>query len=97
MPFAPLISLLKRYFAMLSCGFAFFAINPAPDLVDIYELALINDPTLQAAQASFNASQEIKTKAMSQLLPQISGQAIRKPMKIIATCLTLVASPFLVG
>ena len=78
MPFAPLISLLKRYFAMLSCGFACFAINPwaqAADLVDIYELALINDPTLQAAQASFNASQEIKAKAMSQLLPQISAQA----------------------
>lgn len=78
MPFAPLISLLKRYFAMLSCGFACFAINPwaqAADLVDIYELALINDPTLQAAQASFNASQEIKAKALSQLLPQISARA----------------------
>ena len=78
MPFAPLISLLKRYFAMLSCGFACFAINPwaqAANLVDIYELALINDPTLQAAQASFNASQEIKAKALSQLLPQISAQA----------------------
>ena len=78
MPFAPLISLLKRYFAMLSCGFACFAINPwaqAANLVDIYELALINDPTLQAAQASFNASQEIKAKALSQLLPQISARA----------------------
>ena len=78
MAFAPLFSLLKRYFAMLSCGFACFAINPwaqAADLVDIYELALINDPTLQAAQASFNASQEIKAKAMSQLLPQISARA----------------------
>ena len=76
MPFAPLISLLKRFFAMLSCGFACFAINPwaqAADLVDIYELALINDPTLQAAQASFNASQEIKAKAISQLLPQIGA------------------------
>tara|TARA_S200000501_G_scaffold379014_1_gene446402 strand:- start:32652 stop:34115 length:1464 start_codon:yes stop_codon:yes gene_type:complete len=78
MPFAPLISLLKRYFVMLSCAFGCFAINPwaqAANLVDIYELALINDPTLQAAHASFNASQEIKAKAVSQLLPQISARA----------------------
>ena len=78
MPFAPLISKLKRYLAMLSFAFACFAMNPwaqAASLVDIYELALVNDPALQAAQANFNASQEIKAKAISQLLPQISARA----------------------
>ncbi|MDG2472369.1 MAG: TolC family outer membrane protein [Pseudomonadales bacterium] len=78
MPYASLMSLAKRYLAMLSCGLTCFAINPwaqAANLVDIYELALINDPTLQAAQANFNASQEIKAKAISQLLPQISAKA----------------------
>jgi outer membrane protein len=72
------MSLAKRYLAVLSCGLTCFAINPwaqAANLVDIYELALINDPTLQAAQANFNASQEIKAKAISQLLPQISAKA----------------------
>ncbi|HCH20429.1 MAG TPA: hypothetical protein DEX33_03425, partial [Cellvibrionales bacterium] len=78
MPYASLMSLAKRYLAVLSCGLTCFAINPwaqAANLVDIYELALINDPTLQAAQANFNASQEIKAKAISQLLPQISAKA----------------------
>ena len=79
MPYASLMSLAKRYLAVLSCGLTCFAINPwaqAANLVDIYELALINDPTLQAAQANFNASQEIKAKAISQLLPQISAKGL---------------------
>tara|TARA_B100000767_G_scaffold39843_2_gene33440 strand:+ start:3243 stop:4709 length:1467 start_codon:yes stop_codon:yes gene_type:complete len=78
MPFALTISMPTRYLAMLTCSVACLAVNPwthAANLVDIYELALVNDPTLQAAQANFNVSQEIKAKAISQLLPQISASA----------------------
>lgn len=47
----------------------------ADNLADIYELALRNDPTLQAAEASYKAGREIKSQAISQLLPQISASA----------------------
>ena len=47
----------------------------ADSLGDIYELALVNDPTLQAARASYKAGREIRSQAISQLLPQITGSA----------------------
>lgn len=47
----------------------------ADNLADIYQLALLNDPTLQAAEASYKAGREIKSQAISQLLPQISASA----------------------
>ena len=55
----------------MSCS----GLSQAGSLVDVYELALKNDPTLQAAEASFKAGQEIKKQAISQLLPQINGSA----------------------
>ena len=56
---------------VISCS----GLSQADSLVDVYELALINDPTLQAAEASYKAGQEIKSQAISQLLPQINGSA----------------------
>jgi outer membrane protein len=50
----------------------------ANNLTDIYELALINDPTLQAAEASYKAGSEIKAQAISQLLPQLKASASYK-------------------
>lgn len=47
----------------------------ANNLTDIYELALNNDPTLQAAEASYKADSEIKAQAISKLLPQIKASA----------------------
>lgn len=47
----------------------------ADTLLDIYELALKNDPTLKAAQASYKSLRENKTLGRSALLPQISAQA----------------------
>lgn len=47
----------------------------AETLVDIYELALINDPTLQAAEATYKAGSEIKAQAISQLMPQLNASA----------------------
>jgi outer membrane protein len=43
-------------------------------LLDIYELALQNDPTLKAAEASYKALRENKNLGRSALLPQINAQ-----------------------
>ena len=50
-------------------------ISTADTLNDIYESALLNDPVLRAARASFNAERETKNIARGALLPQfaISG------------------------
>ena len=41
-------------------------------LKDIYELALINDPTCKAAEASFRAGKEYKGQGRAGLLPALS-------------------------
>ena len=67
------ISLNAIVLSVTAIGYS--GLSQADSLVDIYELALINDPTLQAAEASYKAGQEIKAQAISQLLPQINGSA----------------------
>lgn len=47
----------------------------ADNLADIYELALQNDPTIKAAEASYNAGKEAETLGRSELLPQVSANA----------------------
>ncbi|MEJ2693879.1 MAG: TolC family outer membrane protein [Candidatus Thiodiazotropha sp.] len=51
----------------------FWALTPAQaeDLMAIYQLALKNDPQLQAAKEQLNAAREAKSLARSQLLPSI--------------------------
>ena len=45
-------------------------------LLDIYEMALKNDPVLKAAQASYRAGQEAEVQGRSALLPQVGAQAV---------------------
>lgn len=47
----------------------------ADTLLDIYELAVKNDPVIKAAEASFRSGREIEVQGRSQLLPQIGAQA----------------------
>jgi outer membrane protein len=47
-------------------------ISTADTLNDIYESALLNDPVLRAARASFNAERETKNIARGALLPQLA-------------------------
>lgn len=56
-----------------------FSVNHAlaENLLDIYELALSNDPTLNAAEANFKAGQTIDTQALARLLPQIDANYTR--------------------
>lgn len=49
--------------------------SQADTLSDIYELALKNDATLKAAQASYNANMETEKQAFAAFLPQISANA----------------------
>ena len=44
----------------------------AEDLKDIYQLALINDPTFKAAEASFRAGKEYKVQGRAGLMPSLS-------------------------
>ena len=44
----------------------------AEDLKDIYELAIINDPTFKAAEASFRVGKEYKVQGRAGLLPSLS-------------------------
>ncbi len=44
-------------------------------LLDVYELALQNDPQLKAAEATYRANREAENLGRAALLPQISGQA----------------------
>ena len=47
----------------------------ADTLVDIYDMALKNDPVLKAAQASYQAGKEYEVQGRAGLLPQIGAQA----------------------
>ncbi len=57
----------------------------AEDLMTIYQLALQNDPQLQAAKEQLNAARETKSLARSQLLPNIglgaTYDAVRRDLK----------------
>jgi outer membrane protein len=48
----------------------------ADTLVEVYELALKNDPVLKAAEASYRAGQESENLGRAGLLPQVGAQAI---------------------
>jgi len=48
----------------------------ADTLIDIYELALKNDPVLKAAEATFRAGLESEVQGRSALLPQVGAQAV---------------------
>lgn len=65
--------------AMLAAaGFAITAASPtawAADLADVYKLAQQNDPQLQQAEATRNATIQNKGIARSGLLPQLSADA----------------------
>ncbi|MFT5887426.1 MAG: outer membrane protein [Zhongshania sp.] len=47
----------------------------ADTLLDVYELAVQNDPQLKAAEASYRANLETKNLSRAALLPQINAQA----------------------
>ncbi|MGH8640626.1 MAG: TolC family outer membrane protein [Burkholderiales bacterium] len=47
----------------------------AEDLLDVYRLALENDPAIKAAAAANAAAQEARPKSLSLLLPQVSASA----------------------
>ena len=60
--------------ALAFFSFVTLSITPAfaEDLKDIYELALINDPTFKAAEASYRAGKEYKVQGRAGLLPSLN-------------------------
>ncbi len=66
-------SLITR--ALAIAGFAFAAPAFAVDLVGVHDLALKNDPVLQAASYRRDATGENERQAWSNLLPSLGGSA----------------------
>jgi len=62
------------YRVFLSLGFALLVSQPANavSLLDVYQSAMINDPSLREAEANRLAAYELKPQARSQFLPQLS-------------------------
>ncbi len=58
----------------LSLGFALLVSQPANavSLLDVYQSAMINDPSLREAEANRLAAYELKPQARSQFLPQVN-------------------------
>jgi outer membrane protein len=64
--------LVKQGLFAISTALLVAQISTADTLNDIYESALLNDPVLRAARASFNAERETKNIARGALLPQLA-------------------------
>ncbi len=68
---------LPVLFAALLCTLPFPGLTQAENLVDIYELALSNDPLIREADATRMAAREARPQALSALLPQLSLSGTR--------------------
>lgn len=71
--------MLNRRLRLLLAAPLLFAAAAQPradTLLDIYEIALNNDPVLKAAEATYRANQEFETQGRAELLPQIGAQAV---------------------
>ena len=63
---------------LLCCAVAAYAdepVNPKQSLIDIYQQALIKDPTLASSQSALQASQELITQAKALHLPTVTASA----------------------
>ena len=60
---------------LFAAAFSWGSAASADTLLEIYELALKNDPVLKSAEASFRAGQEAEVQGRSALLPQVGAQA----------------------
>lgn len=66
--------MLRKVLSLLF-SFLFAGSAAADNLADIYELALQNDPTFRAAQASFRAGLEEEKLGRAELLPEVNVNA----------------------
>lgn len=64
--------ILPALIPLLLCGSPQFAL--AEDLLQIYDMAVVSDPTLREAEQTLFATREVKPQARSLLLPSLSVQ-----------------------
>ena len=69
---------MLRYTALLAAVWIVPTPAHANELERLYQLALANDATLQAATFERAADIEVRPQALSQLLPQIAANATRR-------------------
>ncbi len=86
----------KRHL-LSACLVAVFASAPvisanADTLLDVYELAVKNDPQLKAAEATYRANKETETLSRAALLPQVSGQAYYQESDTTAEAYTVTSN-----
>src|SRR5690625_2434471 len=60
---------------LVGLGLLFSAAQAAPDLLQVYQLALANDPQLAAAEASLRAEHERLPQARALFLPRLALEA----------------------
>lgn len=64
---------MKKFLAILLACFLSSIVSAAPDLIDVYQQALANDPIYKQAYSTYMAAREAEPQAYSRLLPQIIG------------------------
>ncbi|MBK1718402.1 TolC family outer membrane protein [Thiocystis violacea] len=64
--------ILPALISMLLCALP--QLSPAEDLIQIYDMAVVSDPTLREAEQNLFASREVKPQARSLLLPSVNLQ-----------------------
>lgn len=69
------MTIKNKIFSLAGCGLLLSSPAMAVDLVGVHDLALKNDPQLQAADFRRQATLENKAIARANLLPQLSGSA----------------------
>lgn len=69
------MTIKNKLFSLAGCGLLLSTPAMAVDLVGVHDLALKNDPQLQAADFRRQATLENKAIARANLLPQLSGSA----------------------
>ena len=62
----------KKIFALFTSMLLISLNLYSEDLRDIYELALLNDPTFKAAEASLRVGKEYKVQGRAGLMPSLS-------------------------
>lgn len=80
---------IVKQFLSLAWILVVIQVSPAAaiDFLTAYQLALENDPSLQQAVCEFNAAKELKSQALSKLLPTIgaSGEYIETQQDIVSS------------
>lgn len=76
---------MKQFLAMLLALCLSSTVSAAPDLIDVYQQALANDPIYKQAYSTYMAAREAEPQAYSRLLPEVLGTGFLNRNRIDST------------